>query len=721
MQPNRLSESTVVEVLRARASAMGDKLAFQFLSGHGGEETSLTYAMLHRRAMAIGGELQTLAAQGERALLLFPPGLDFITAFFGCLYAGIVAVPAAPPGRNRMTSSVEAIFEAASPSLVLSTAAHRQLARQSYGHVSKLFERPWIAVDRVADERQRFWREPQLDGRQTAFLQYTSGSTSSPKGVMLSHENLLFNAALIQQTFGNTPDGWGVFWLPLYHDMGVIGGVVQPAFCGGPCTLLAPAAFLQRPALWLETISQTRATVSGGPDFAYDLCVRKVSPAEREKLDLSNWQVAFTGAERVRAETIDRFCEAFAPCGFRREAFFPCYGLAEATLMVSGGPRQSKPTILRVKAEALSRNRVEDAGDDDAAVRNLVGSGQNLPGQKIVIVDPESHRACPDGAVGEIWVQGTSVACGYYQRPDATEALFRARLADTGEGPFLRTGDLGFLRDGQLFVTGRLKDVIIIRGRNYYPEDIERSVDRAHTSFRAGFCAAFAVDVADRDRLVVVQEIEPRHRNVDIESALQAIRSAIAAQHELEVYAIILAKAGEIPKTSSGKTRRSACRDRYLDGTIKAVAQWKADDALAEDAAAEIEPAERPESLTAADIENWLIDRIATRLGLTSAQIHVTTPFLEFGMGSVDAVEIAAQLERWLGRRLSPTAIYNHPNIAALAAWLSRPHTESRPMVGPPKPHISPVHVDPERLLQDVQGMTEAERQAFLPQEMAKQ
>ncbi|MEN6405043.1 MAG: AMP-binding protein [Thermoguttaceae bacterium] len=725
MLPKRPSASTVVDILRARASAMQDKLAFQYLSGQGAEQLSMTYGDLDRRARAIGGELQALAAEGERALLLFPPGLDFITAFFGCLYAGIVAVPAAPPGRHRMTSSVEAIFDAAQPSLVLSTVAHRQLARQSYGHLTKLFERPWVAVDSIADDRSRVWHDPRVDGDHLAFLQYTSGSTSSPKGVMLTHGNLLFNATLIQEAFNNTPDGWGVFWLPLYHDMGLIGGVVQPAFCGGPCTLLAPAAFLQRPALWLETISRLHATVSGGPDFAYDLCVRKISPAEREKLDLSSWQVAFTGAERVRAETIERFAKTFAPCGFRREAFFPCYGLAEATLMVSGGPRLTPPSIIRVRTDELGKNRVKVLADDadDVSCRTLVGSGECLPGQTIRIVDPESHRVCVDDTVGEIWVQGPSVATGYYQRPEASETAFAARLSDTNEGPFLRTGDLGFRRDGQLFVTGRLKDIIIIRGRNYYPEDIERSVDRSHKSFRAGFCAAFAVDVADRDRLVVVQEIEPRHRHVDMSAALQAVRGAISAQHELEVYAVVLVRAGTIPKTSSGKTRRSACRENYLTGQLEILGQWKADDSDGNEAAAEILPAACPESLTAADIESWLIERIAARLRLTPSQIHVTTPFLEFGMGSVDAVEIAAQLECWLGRRLSPTAIYNHPNIAALARWLVRPQVDSTPppTVRPPQPHISLRDTDPNRLLYDVQQMTDDEMQAFLLQEMAKQ
>jgi acyl-CoA synthetase (AMP-forming)/AMP-acid ligase II/acyl carrier protein len=715
-----LSKSTLIDLLHARASTLGDRPAFRFISGRDEEEQCVTYRELHQRVLAIGGELQTLGAPGERALLLFPPGLDFVAAFFGCLYAGMVAVPVAPPGRNRVTSSAGAICEASNPSLVLSTSAHRKLAEQSYPQMTKLFERPWIAVDKVNEAQQHLWRDPQVDPREIAFLQYTSGSTSSPKGVILSHENLLCNAAMIQQAFGNRPDSSAVFWLPLYHDMGLIGGVVQPIYCGGSCTLLAPAAFLQRPALWLETISRKGATVSGGPDFAYDLCVRKITAAEREGLDLSRWQVAFTGAERIRAETIERFVQAFAPCGFRREAFFPCYGLAEATLMVSGGPRQTAPSIIHVRSEALARHRVEETSAGDPARRTLVGCGQSMLGQRIAIVDPQTCLACKEEEVGEIWVQGPSVAGGYYQRPEASRVAFGGRLAETADGQFLRTGDLGFLRGGQLFVTGRMKDVIIIRGRNYYPEDIERSVEGAHGAFRAGYCAAFSIDVEDRDRLVVVQEIEPRRRDLDTDAAVRAIRRAIAADHELEVHAVVLGKAGEIPKTSSGKTRRSACRERYLTGELQVVAHWQANHEAAAEDVCDSRNMPRSEIVSTAEIERWLVERIAARLRLPPAQVHITTPFLEFGIGSVDAVEIAAELERWLERRISPTAIYNHPNIAALARWLAGP-APAFASSDRSQPALSTTGMDDERLLDNVGRMTEEEMQAFIGEEMAKQ
>jgi len=678
--------------------------------------------MLHERAQAIGSELQALAAPGDRAMLLFPPGLEFIPAFFGCLYAGIAGVPVACPGRNRLTSTVSAVFQASRPSLILSTAEHCQQASHAYAHLPSFLERRWVATDQISPDRQAAWRDPQVAPQQTAFLQFTSGSTSAPKGVMLSHANLLYNAALIHAAFENHPQSSAVFWLPLYHDMGLIGGVLQPLYSGGPCTLLAAAAFLQRPALWLETISRTKATISGGPDFAYDLCTRKVSAQERAALDLSSWEVAFNGAERIRAATLEKFADTFAPCGFRRTSIFPCYGLAEATLIVSGGPRGRPITTLPLQAEALARNQVREAAPDDAAARRLVGCGESLATQRIVIADLETGCRCPDDKVGEIWVQGPSVACGYYEQPETTATVFGGRLTDTGEGPFLRTGDLGFVRAGQLFVTGRLKDLIIIRGRNHYPEDIEHSLDGTHPGLRTGYAAAFSVDTEDSERLIIVQEVEPRQRNLDSAEAIQNIRRAVAAHHELEIHAILLVKAGSIPKTSSGKTRRAACRERYLRDELEIVASWQAESEAWHDQPRDGSQDTKLRTVTAEEIETWLTKRIAARLRLPPVQVRATTPFLEYGMGSLDAVGIAADLECWLGRRLSPIAVYNHPNISALAQWLANPTDEDSGASVEPSCHPwTAGDIDPPHLREVVRQMSEADLLEFVQQEMAKQ
>jgi len=712
----------LVDLLHTRAAAQGEKVAFRFLPGGGREEVSVTYRTLHHRAMAIAAELQCRASRGDRVLLSFPSGLEFVEAFFGCLYAGVAAVPIAQPGRRRPVAAVQAICSAARPVLILGTAEHDEAGATSSAELSEQLQLPWMASDRIPTQRLRDWRDPQVGAQQTAFLQYTSGSTSSPKGVVLSHENVLANAALIQEAFGTSAQSTGVFWLPLYHDMGLIGGVLQPVYCGGTSTLLAPAAFLQRPLLWLETISRLRATIGGGPDFGFNLCAHKVSEAEREGLDLSSWEVAFTGAERIRPGTLEQFTEAFAPCGFRPESFFPCYGLAEATLMVSGGPRGVAPTVIHAAADALARHEVCDVRDDRANTRSLVGCGRSLAGQRVVIVDPETYRACPDGWIGEIWVQGASVAAGYFENPPATAEVFGACLADTGDGPFLRTGDLGFLRDGQLFVTGRLKDLIIIRGRNYYPEDIELTVENAHPSFRAGHCAAFSAEIDEDERLVVVQEIEPRIRALDSEAAFQAVRQAIAAAYEVEVYGIVLAKAGMVPKTTSGKRRRAACRELFLQDALECRARWTAEIMNGHSHPLIAERRGAVHAPTAKEIESWLVQRIAARLALPTSRIEVSKPFLEMGMGSLDAVEVAADLQKWLDRRLSPTAIYNYPNISSLAHWLASPiqvcskSPSAKPAVASPESEL-----DPDRLLRDVQQMNEAEMAAFLRQELARE
>ncbi len=713
---------TLVDLLHNQAATLGEKVALRFLPGAGRDDLILTYRDLHCRAMAIAAELQTRTVPGDRVLLSFASGLEFVEAFFGCLYAGVVAVPVAQPGRRRPVAAVQAICRASKPLLILGTAEQDEAGATSTADLSVQLQLPWIASDRVPTQRLGDWRDPQIGPQQTAFLQYTSGSTSTPKGVILSHENVLSNAALIQEAFGTSVQSSAAFWLPLYHDMGLIGGVIQPVYCGGTSTLLAPAAFLQRPALWLETISRTRATISGGPDFAFNLCSRKVTQAERERLDLSSWEVAFTGAERIRPHTLEQFAEAFAPCGFRTEAFFPCYGLAEATLMVSGGPRGVAPTVIHAAAAALQQDVVQETSRDDTSARSLVGCGRSLTGQQVAIVEPEGCRACPDGRIGEIWVQGDSVAAGYFDNPGATADVFGARLADTGEGPFLRTGDLGFVRDGQLFVTGRLKDLIIIRGRNYYPEDIELTVEGAHPSFRAGHCAAFSAEIAEEERLVVVQEIEPRIRKLDSEAAFQAVRQAIAATFEVEVYSIVLAKAGIVPKTTSGKRRRAACRDLYVRDELEVHARWTAEITNGHPHPLVAECRGTVHAPTAKEIEDWLVQRIAARMSLSTSQVQVTRPFLEMGMGSLDAMEVAADLQTWLDRRLSPTAIYNYPNIASLASWLASPAAQT--MKSPSRTAaVTSLEddFDPDRLLSDVQRLSEEDMVAFINQELARQ
>jgi acyl-CoA synthetase (AMP-forming)/AMP-acid ligase II len=537
--------ATVVELLRRRACEQPTQLAYTFLLDGEGEEARLTYGELDARARAIATLLQSLDVTGGRVLLLYPSGLDYIAAFFGCLYAGVVAVPAYPPrpaAQNRNFPRLRAIVNDCSPTVALSTGAILGAVEKRLAQHPDLMSMRWLSTDNLSAALANEWQEPALSSHTLAFLQYTSGSTATPKGVMVSHGNLLHNERMISLAFGQTAQSIIVGWLPLYHDMGLIGNVLQPLYLGARCILMAPTAFLQRPLRWLDAIARYKATTSGGPNFAYELCVRKTTAEQRAGLDLSSWTTAFNGAEPVRPETMQRFAEVFGPCGFRFESFAPCYGLAEATLIVTGGRPSAEPIVTKFDAAGLEHNQVRPASATDQA-RSLVNCGRTLLSQKLVLVEPESATQCGPDSVGEIWVAGPSVTHGYWQRPEETAQTFDAYLADVGAGPFLRTGDLGFLHEGRLFVTGRLKDLIVIRGRNHYPQDIEATVERSHAALRPGCGAAFSIDVADEERLVVVQEIEHRQRP-DMNAVHDAIRQALFEEHEVLAHAILLVPPG---------------------------------------------------------------------------------------------------------------------------------------------------------------------------------
>lgn len=567
--------ANLLELLQHRALHQGDDVGFRFVVDGEREVVEWTYADLDRKARAIAASLQSLDLEGERALLLYPSGLDFVAAFFGCLYAGVTAVPAYPPRRNRNMARIDAIANDAQAKIALTTVDVLERVQTMIGDTPALQQLRWRATDQWNDEWANSWRRPEVHGETLAFLQYTSGSTGTPKGVMLSHANLMHNSAMIAYAFEHTRSGNGCFWLPLYHDMGLIGGILQPLYMGKSNTLLSPTHFLQKPVRWLKILSESGSTISGGPNFAYDLCVDKITAEQKATLDLSRWTLAFNGAEPVRADTIERFSTAFAECGFRREAFYPCYGLAEATLIVAGGYKQSPPEVHSFDVASLEKNLVVETAIDADGSRKLVGSGGNLLDQQIVIADPETFANMGEGRVGEIWVSGPSVAQGYWKRDELSQQVFQARLED-GRGPFLRTGDLGFLLEGELYVTGRLKDLIIVRGVNHYPQDIEQTTQSAHPDVAAGAGAAIVVGEEGSEQLVIVQETV-RRRDLDFANITEAIRKRVAMIHDLPVSAVVLIKVSSIPKTSSGKIQRHACRDGYLAGTLAAVATWTAE------------------------------------------------------------------------------------------------------------------------------------------------
>ncbi|MDF5720951.1 MAG: AMP-binding protein [Rhizonema sp. PD37] len=566
--------STLVELLRYRAEIQPDQKAYTFLRDGETEEISLTYRELDQLARVIATRLQSLRASGERALLLYPPGLDFIAAFFGCLYADVVAVPVYPPKQNQSLSRLQAIASDAQTAIALTVNSTLTQIQSQFAQKPEFTDMLLLATDSIAIDEASNWQQVQVDRDTLAFLQYTSGSTGTPKGVMVSHGNLLQNSQYIQQIWEYNSQSVMVTWLPVFHDMGLIYGVLQPLYQGFPCYMMAPVSFIQKPIRWLQAISRYKATHSGAPNFAYELCVLKTTPEERATLDLSSWHMTLNGAEPVRADTIKQFTQAFQSCGFDLATFCPGYGLAEATLVVTGVQNKNVPIFCTVQVEALAHNQVIESKGEEKQ-QTLVGCGKPGIDTKVIIVHPELLTECAPAEVGEIWVSGSTVAQGYWQRTEETQKTFGAYLKGTKEGPFMRTGDLGFLKNGELFITGRLKDVIIVRGQNHYPQDIERTVAQSHPALRPNCGAAFTVEVEGKEQLAIIQEVERTwRRKLDVEIVMRSIRKSVSLEHELQIYAIVLLDTGSIPKTSSGKIQRSACQSAFLEKSLKVVASW---------------------------------------------------------------------------------------------------------------------------------------------------
>jgi len=559
--------ASIVDILRGRAEEQPNQLAYRYLVDGEYEEVSMSYEDLDRKARTIAAILQFSAKEGDRALLIFPPGLDFIVAFFGCLYAKILAVPVYPPHPARLEKNLSNIFrivDDANPIIALLTSSlcdvikSRKEIADEFGKIKLLS----TDNDDINDWANK-WKQPVIEKNDLAFLQYTSGSTSVPRGVMISHGNLVHNLGLIEKCFGQSSESRAVIWLPPYHDMGLIGGILQPLYTGYPATLLSHMMFLQRPIRWLQAISRFHATTSGGPNFAYDLCIRKIKPEQREQLDLSRWEVAFNGAEPVYNKTLDQFAEYFIPCGFRREAFLPCYGLAEATLMVAGGPKGRTPVTKNLMNSGLEQNQIIISSEKNNDTRTLVSCGRKISDQQIRIVNVETKALCPSNHIGEIWVSGPSVAKGYWNKPLETELTFNARLSNSDEGPFLRTGDLGFLHEGELYITGRLKNLIISDGKNHYSHDIERTVERSHPAIRLAGCAVFSIIDSVNERIIVIAEVEHK-LTVNSDEVKKAIRHAVSINHDLHVDDIKLTNPGDIPRTTSGKIRHFLCKTNYM-------------------------------------------------------------------------------------------------------------------------------------------------------------
>ncbi|MBW4505571.1 MAG: AMP-binding protein [Scytonematopsis contorta HA4267-MV1] len=671
--------ATLVDLLGYRTLHQPEKIAFTFLENGETPADSITYQELDRQARAIAAQLQSLVATGSRALLLYPSGLEFITAFFGCLYAGVVAVPAYPLRRNQKMSRLQAIVADADITVALTKKELLANIESRFAETPELPSLCWLATDNIGSEKASVWQKPLMSKDTLAFLQYTSGSTGKPKGVMVSHGNLLHNSQYIKQAFELTADSVSVSWLPSFHDMGLIDGIIQPLYIGFLGVLMAPASFVQSPIRWLQAISRYRATHCGGPNFAYELCVSNITPEQRDTLNLSSWCSAYSGAEPVRKDTFERFAAAFKSCGFQSRSFYPCYGMAETTLMVSGGNVKDEPVYHTVAADELEKNRVVQVSSDTHNVRHLVGCGRSWLDTKIAIVDPELLTQCAPNQVGEIWVSGSSVAQGYWNRPELTEQIFRAQLQGNNSEAFLRTGDLGFLQGDELFITGRLKDLIIIRGRNHYPQDIEFTVEQCHPALRPNCGAAFSVEVNGQEKLVIAQEVERSHlRKLNANEVIETIRQVVAQEHEVEVYAIALLKTASIPKTSSGKIQRSACKFCFINGTLDIVENWTKElqqftETVEENSRflqqLEVMPiGERRAFLTA-----YVCSQVAKVLRLNSStSINSKQGFFDLGMDSLISVELRNRLQTSLECSLPSTLSFDYPTVEVLVDYLSR-------------------------------------------------
>ncbi|MDQ7825987.1 MAG: type I polyketide synthase [Candidatus Eremiobacteraeota bacterium] len=678
---------TIVDILKWRAEHEPSARAFTFLKDGIVEETMLTYGGLFREARRVAAELQRLCAPGDRALLLYPHGLEFIKAFFGCLFAGVIAVPAPPPDTVRLSRTLpmlQALAADSKASVLISTGKIIDLLEERACDMPELKELHRCCTDSPgAIEACAAGPVPRgID--ELAYLQYTSGSTACPRGVMISHRNIVHHSERLRQTWEHGDGAIMVNWLPHFHDFGLVDGIIEPLYAGIPCYTMPPAAFLKYPHRWLEAISRYGASHSIAPDFAYEHCISRVTERQRRHLDLSCWRTAVDGSEPVRKATVLSFSEICAPCGFLKESFCPGYGLAEATLAVSVKRPGEPQSFLTLSAGALEMNRAAPCDSSHGRTIEAVGCGRVIETIHALIVDPGTRRPLPSGKIGELWIAGGQVALGYWNRPDETEEVFRATLEGSGEGPFLRTGDLAFFRDKVLFITGRLKDLIIMDGVNYNPQDIEHTIEESHPALKKSFAVAFPVNGATGEQIAAIAEVE--HLPEAPGELLKTIRQAIAERHEIRLHSLSLAKKGSILKTSSGKLQRRACREKFLGGDMAILAQWVKKGGQGTPSPPGLE---KPGAVTRGDLEEWLAAKIAGHLEIEKQHVRIDEPFAQYGLSSRVAATLAALLEEWGGFEVSPVLFWEYPDIQSLAGHLISV-IEKGPGSPAAEPHCSP-------------------------------
>ena len=624
-----------------------DNLAYEFISGIGKQQ--ITYKELDIRARAIAAYLQQHNAQGERAILFLPPGLEYVFSFLGCLYANVVAVPTYVMRNKRRKKNLQAIIEDSNAKFIITS---QKLADDDLFSGKKI-----LLLQQVDDKLAEKWQRKPMRSDRLAFLQYTSGSTGKPKGVMVTHDNIIANVKALDRVFANITNRKLCSWLPPYHDMGLIGGILVPLYGGFTTILMAPASFLQDPLHWLKIISEEKVTHSPAPNFAYNLCVEAIkNNSELIKLDLRSWKVAFNGAEPVSAQTLENFTKAFSDYGLSSLTMSPCYGMAETTLIITGSRPKESVVINKLDKAALEQGKIVEAttGNDRKSVQ-LVGCGHTIPGHEVIIVDPITKKQLSSNMIGEIWVWGPSVASGYWNKPKLTQANFCARLEEGSDRKYFRTGDLGFLDEtNQIFITGRIKDLIIIQGRNIYPQDIEESVCISHRELMPHSSAAFGVNIRDTEHLVIIQEINRHTKNYN--EIFENILKQVLEDHEIMPYRVVLIKQATLPKTSSGKIRRSYCRKLLEEGGLAVIAEWNQLDSGHE---AYIPPRN--------DLETKLRDIFASVLKLETDKVGINDDFFKLGGDSIVSIQLVSRIRQSLDiNHITIKDIFTHKTIAKL-------------------------------------------------------
>ena len=637
---------TLVHLLNHRAACQGDKTAYILLDEKGNESDRICYAELVKSARNIASTIQRKVSKGDRCLILLPPGLQFITGFLGCLFAGVIAIPSYPPRRKKTNERFWSVFHNAEPLCILTSPEIKESLNGHFDFSERLQDIPHVVIEGEYADDSTYWENPDVEPDDIAMLQYTSGSTGQPMGVMVSHDNLMHNFEVVKQSFHHDENLIGVSWLPPYHDMGLMGTLLQPLYVGGMSVIITPNDFLRSPVIWLNSITKYRGITAGCPNFALDFCVERISEEQKMDIDLTSLKVLFCGSEPIRKKTLDNFSNAFKNCGFTTNKFLPCYGLAESTLLVTGIHCSEPPEYLKVDRQNLERTGKIILSQDNTRSSELVGCGYPWLDGKVIIVDPETGCKVQEHETGEIWIISSSVCRGYWNNPEKTRQIFKAYTSDTKEGPFLKTGDLGFINNGHLYITGRIKDLIIICGINYYPQDIENTVENCHPALQKNACTAFSVDMNDQEQLVVVQEVKRTAiRELNENKIFEAIRSAIAYEHEIPIYAVALISPGSSIKTSSGKIQRRACKSAFLQNDLKLIAYWELDI----NSQTNVFLFEGNKNISVENIQAWLISWLSNKLKISPKSINPDNPILSYGLDSLGAVELEREVNEQFG------------------------------------------------------------------------